>query len=1240
MKLKAANKNSILLFLLAILLAFGAYVIQQYMLFDPGPGRIHSNIKKQISKDKNAFESFVNSASEIIENGEELWDGLPEFSNPVFIYKDNAVVYWNNNQTRLPARIANYSDGNHFIRISGGAFVLQKTGIDELSDYRFYHLIPIKYIYPLQNRHLQNHFNEKLKIPDYYHLAEFENEVYDVKVEIDENVGFTLVKIQGDSFNVSDNYSAFFYSISIIIFFIALYLSFQYFSNSLFAFGGFTFLILFSRWLMIQFNYPEIFSQWNFFSPALFASSVLNNSLGDLTINVLVVFFICLFFYKRVNVIQPEGSFGNFVRIGISFILLFGLTFWIADIFRSQVIDSRISLEIDNFFSLNVYSIVSILIGNLLLVSLLLIMMKSFLLLRDTIQNKKTVLYTLLTLPFIILIIGLYLLPLNVSIFTFIWILISGFTLWQFVREKKKNDYLTHALIFAGLTALFSSFFYFYYTNEKDDNNVEFLARRLAIDRDPVTEFLFDDIERRISVDPFVKNYFLNPHIPLTELYERLQSFYFTGYFNRYEFRLFTLNARGEVKSGGGDMERFSEEALGITGKAQLTSNDYLFYIPRPDGTFAYISNMPILLQDKVIGSLFIELTPKVYRKNYLYPELLLEERKKPLEEFDRYAHAVYVNKKLITRQGRYPYNFFIEGDISLLPGESTFHKSNGQLHFVYMADESKLVVVSRELPDMLQPVTFFSYLFCFNLFLIFLYYSFSRVLIVLLAKKSFKEFLKKELSFRSKIQIAMLAVIVFSFLIIGVVTFLHFSREYNDSFRERLLEKEEAVQVSIDYRLNKPDREFINLRGIRSNPLMVLSSEIYALADIHAIDINIFNTNGVSLLTSQPGIFEKGLLNNLMHPKAFETLKHQNRSQFLQNEYIGLLEFLSVYVPIRDRNGEVLGYLNLPYFEKEKNLNREISGFFVALVNVYVLLLIAGGLVAFFIGNSLTASLATIVEKLQKVKLGSTNEPIEWKSKDEIGVLVHEYNKMILELEKSALLLAKSEREYAWREMAKQIAHEIKNPLTPMKLRIQHLQRAMKEQNPNVETMAPKVLASLIEQIDTLSHIATEFSTFAKMPKADMEPVNIVQVAEASTSIFEENNGDIEIHFESDYPEIIVNADKKQLNRVFNNLIKNAVQSIPSEKEGKIVIKVEKTPDNEHCIVSVKDNGIGIPDEQKENVFVPNFTTKSSGMGLGLAMSKQIIQNVNGSIWFESNVDAGTTFYVKLTILKSSENL
>ncbi|MCS6819734.1 MAG: HAMP domain-containing sensor histidine kinase, partial [Chitinophagales bacterium] len=353
--------------------------------------------------------------------------------------------------------------------------------------------------------------------------------------------------------------------------------------------------------------------------------------------------------------------------------------------------------------------------------------------------------------------------------------------------------------------------------------------------------------------------------------------------------------------------------------------------------------------------------------------------------------------------------------------------------------------------------------------------------------------------------------------------------------------------------------------------------------------------------------------------------------------EQIGNYRYTTRYYKIENSLFGTIGFLSFPQLEAPTKADDEIYGFIVALMNVYIFLLLGAVIISYFISNSVVRPLNYIAEKMQLIDLNKKNELIHWSSKDEIGVLVKQYNRMVRELEISAEKLARTEREGAWREMAKQIAHEIKNPLTPMKLSIQYLQKAIDEKNPRVPELAAKVTHTLIEQIDNLAAIATSFSHFAKMPKGQSEPVELNAMLQGICELFSKEKG-IEVVLESKMQPAMVYADRNQLLSVFNNLVKNALQAIPDDRIPDVKIGIEKKHDMIQVVVS--DNGVGIPEENYSKVFVPNFTTKSSGTGLGLAIAMQIVEGAGGAIWFESEVDKGTSFFVVLPEYSDNSNI
>ncbi|HEX5669363.1 MAG TPA: HAMP domain-containing sensor histidine kinase, partial [Chitinophagaceae bacterium] len=431
----------------------------------------------------------------------------------------------------------------------------------------------------------------------------------------------------------------------------------------------------------------------------------------------------------------------------------------------------------------------------------------------------------------------------------------------------------------------------------------------------------------------------------------------------------------------------------------------------------------------------------------------------------------------------------------------------------------------------------------------------------------------------------------------------------------------------------NRMDVSMVNQQGFQrldSSGNDQLANSIADIAGIHNVDVNLYNSHGSLAVSSQPLVYNKGILSRMMDPVAFYNMKTLRKIQHVQNERAGKLKYLSIYVPLKDEQRNVQGYINIPYFTSSRDLNQEISNFLVTLLSLNAFIFLISGVISVFLTNRITQSFSWIGEKMREINLGKHNEEISWTRKDEIGGLVSEYNKMVKKLEQSAVDMAKTEREGAWREMARQVAHEIKNPLTPMKLSIQYLQKAIDNNAPNVKELSSSVARTLIEQIDHLSKIASEFSQFANIGNSRAEEFDLHETIHSLVLLHSSQDQAI-IDWKPLGRKLMVRADRTQINRLFTNLLQNAVEAIPEDTKGEIVVTEEVI--NNEVVIGVSDNGSGIPEEMESKIFSPNFTTKTSGTGLGLAMCKGIVENAKGRIWFNTCPGNGTTFHVALPL-------
>jgi signal transduction histidine kinase len=477
-----------------------------------------------------------------------------------------------------------------------------------------------------------------------------------------------------------------------------------------------------------------------------------------------------------------------------------------------------------------------------------------------------------------------------------------------------------------------------------------------------------------------------------------------------------------------------------------------------------------------------------------------------------------------------------------------------------------------------------------------------------------------KNLSLRYRIFLSMLLLVVIASVFIILLANYQYKEQAIEYHEKRLLRKERTIKETI---INELDRTTFPVTT-KDLP-KIFRDQIYKIRDIHRLDLNIYDLEGKLLISSYPS-FSSDTTNYNLPKYVIDEVADNSDHRFLENKDIKGKKVQASYTYITDSKFKPIGILGLPYLQDNTDQNKELDEFLTRLLLANGFIIILAILIALWSSDYITKSLKKISDKLQKTVLGSNNSKIEIKgTSSEIQTLVNAYNRMVDELEESAKKLAKSEREEAWREMAKQVAHEIKNPLTPMRLTIQSFQRKFDSKDPNIEEKLKEFSEILIDQIDTLTSIASAFSNFAKMPSQKKETLNVIEVVKNATDIFAENY----ITFNSEKEKIIAKLDKTQLIRIVTNLIKNAIQAMENQDNPKIVISVKEHDDK--VIIEVSDNGKGIKPEHKDYIFEPKFTTKSSGMGLGLPMIKNIIEAYKGSITFNSEIVKGTTFIVEL---------
>ena len=752
------------------------------------------------------------------------------------------------------------------------------------------------------------------------------------------------------------------------------------------------------------------------------------------------------------------------------------------------------------------------------------------------------------------------------------------------------------------------------YLSIDQKNNSDYTQRIAIIDdladpQDDIAEHLFQSVESKILKDKELTHLSFKKDKTIVDIEQYVLRKYFTGYWEKYHVSicLFDSLCNPLVQHAQGlyNNNTYFDEL--ISSKLQPTTCPDLYFNEQlKDKTF-YLYKTPLKSSSKRL-QLYIVIESKKTRTYRSFPDLLLIHSSHTANT--EYSSAVYKTGQLHGQQGRYEYPalFPFPNDMP----NTRIVLQNGYSHLIHKTDASTIIVVSKEynyLSDLFSTIglLFFA---SSTIFLIFSFYN--------------SYLLKYENSLSIKIQHYSAIAIFALFAPVAFSTISLVKKETEKDNTHNIKDKIEIVSNYLSIRL----ADYDSLNSIHKDYITYILAQT---ANLYKNDITLFHSNGEYYTASLPKLFEEGLVSKKLNSKVYTDILNTGENEKVLNENIGSLNFYSSYKVVKTKSGKTLCVVNLPYFAKQSELQSQLFGYLAALLNIYILAFMIVSIGIALVANWLTRPLRLLQNQFKQIGLNRKDHSIKYDKNDEIGLLISAYNTMLVQLQKSAEMLAKSEREGAWKEMARQVAHEIKNPLTPMKLSIQHVQRLMENNSREAEEQMEKIIPVLLEQIDALSNIATEFSDFWKLPPPHIEDMELNSFIQSVLPLYADYSS-IQFEFNQTKEKAFIKADKDQLLRVLNNLINNAVQALQDNKQGKVTLSVSK--EETKFIVSVADNGTGIDDAVKLKIFQPNFSTKTYGTGLGLAMCKRIIEQHGGNIWFDSERDRGTTFYFTMPVM------
>ncbi len=1168
---------------------FTGFFLLLFSFFSPtikntdGQKKLAKQFEEKLNDKEKETRRFLAALAESAEDPTDLIEKYPGLSASkgfvLFVYESDSLRFWSDNTPGPP------SDHSY-------EGLYQSTGwhyqlIHKKDPFTYIALLHIKSDYPYHNDYLQDKFNPDFKLP---HYVEVMPESQGIPVK--NSKGEIILSLQfPETAEYSTHYPFILFTGLILLTIGALMILGSPGENKKTALASGSLviiLLIIIRYFRIPFNEFES----EIFNPVIYSNSNLISSLGVLIIETLTAFIITSL------ILRSADASGKWYR-ALLLIFISAYVLFIPWISASLIRDSSVHFELSELLSMNRYSIS----GLLLLFSIVLFLLQ---LLRKVIGVDIPLTYVLffILLPVVIASIffsglSMHVLMLSISI-CFILLLKDRVNDSQFLK-----DIFFIFILCIPLTIMLER------ENEHKHSTVlRDEAANLSSARDPILEFLFADISSQVDADEELKQSILNRELKRDDIMLMLRHKYFKGYWNKFDVSFATYDTICNVvhKAAGKDKLPVYEQ---IINDEELRVDENLFYHQDiQTGRSFYLGKIDLSVKGSLCGVLYLEFNPLYFPEQPGYPELLLNKKKGEIGI--NYSWARYQNRRLLNSAGKFNYPLTYDSDTLL---KDSLFVMNGYMHYI-AETPNQLVITTKKEESLIQKASIFSFFF---LFIVIVYIT------GLLVFGNLSHFNLNTESYRARIYGSFFLLIFFGLSLAGLATYYFIRQQDNLKNQELITDKMNSALAQM-----KDISESISKLDPVLNPFLDL--RIDQVSNNLRSDINLYDLNGTLLTSSTPSIFEEKLLGGKMDPKAFDVLQRKATSVYLQKEQLGALTYLSGYKPLTTPDGSVLGYLNLPYFAGEKELKQDINSIVQALMNIYLILfLIAMGL-AGFISSRLSEPLKLLKGKLSAINLGKKNELLEWTRNDEIGELISQYNKMVVQLADSAERLAMSERESAWKEMARQVAHEIKNPLTPMKLSVQYLQKAVNEKAPDLEERIDRFTRNLVDQIDTLSRISSEFSDFARLPEPVKEQLDIAVLLRGVIETFR-NDEAYDLLYSGPKEAIFIFADKNQMIRVFNNIIKNATQALSDQRRGSIEIKLSMGLSVIN--IEVSDNGTGIPEEITHHIFTPKFTTKSAGMGLGLAMVRSIIESHDGKISFRSEIGKGTTFFISLPAVK-----
>ncbi len=1187
-----------------------------------------ANLERKIHKIEDRGQELVNLIAEKDEINRAYIDLLKKASEEKGIvvarYTNNKLDIWSENSFELIPEYSETLSESPFIYIQNRWFVLNKAIHD---DAKYIWLIDVYRNYTIENDYIHSGFSEKLNLPE------------QADISLDPTAGYIVNNSSGEYlfsviFDRSTEFNTWYLIIPLLFWCALLFLIAHLLKSFLDYFkkvssACYCVLIAICASLAIYLLFllsgrPLLITHLDLFQPFRFTLGKFIPSPGHLMF-LSILFVYISYAFKRWWPCGAGNRDGKDQRIALGiFLLVAAIIFYVYVILLSSLVtSSNISFEFYRILEIDYFSVVSFVAVALIPVGLHAFLNTVFLA-----YGKMSVRDLQMSIsPAIIFLVLMYVLRLQNPLFELIAFILLVTILWAF--RFRKSVMVVVSICVSLVIGVFTAWFISKEFQKSEKEKLEVFAVNQSANNDLMAEALLIEMWDKLQSDTILPDrmtldYFIEGDI--NKILNYLDTEYFTAYWEQYDIHYTVCNYDSPLQIDGEENDvncfAFFDDMIAEMGVPVIDSA--LYFLDNHSGRPYYLAKLLYNNDEQGVAGLFIEFVNRIEYAQPGYPELLQNKKYFRQIQLKEYSFAKYIGDSLVMQTGSFPFDLSLEHRADSVGVFKSFTENDFNC-IVYAHNDEVSVVVARPRFKFQNVLINFTYIFI----IFFLLFTIASWIIAPPSGWSFSGF-----DFRQKLQYSFILVLLGSIIGIGSVVVSLTISQFRAKHFDNISEKLRSVSIELDHKLSDEEVLTFDWHQDAYENLDVL---LIKFSNVFGTDINLFSTDGLLLATSRRELFERNIVGRRMDYKAYSELLYFGSSQYIFEDKAGDLTFLSAYAPFSNYRGEVLAYLNLPYFAVQSRLSEEISNLIVTIINFSLILIVISIGITIFIAVQITSPLRMLREGMASVSLEGETLRLEYGGQDEIAKIVEQYNNMLDQLRESALKLARSEREDAWRDMAKQIAHEIKNPLTPMKLNVQQLQKSWKDDPDTFDKRIARFSDNMIENIDNLSSIATEFSNFARMPQAKLQEINLVSKISSAAELYKNiRNVDLKLRC-SGLTEVIILGDREHINMMLTNVIRNAVQSIPSNRKGLVEIGLKIVDDR--VVISVSDNGVGIPKELGEKLFVPNFTTKSSGMGIGLALVKRIVETAKGEIYYKSELDKGSTFFINFPVISSVGN-